>query len=405
MGNTIGYINALREICVTLWKKKVNTLLAMGGIFLGVFILLVSTGIYNAFMDGILAKSLGRDISFLVATTDGNFSMEYEDIQKVRDHFPDTECFYIDQLSQNKLVYTSDGRSTSVRVGFMMPEYYSRMMLDMKMGRFINDKDLELRRKVCVIGKNIAESLYGPDVNPCGSVVKIDNVSYIIVGVVCKPIAPIDTFGNEEEMVLIPYTTADIVYGLDGKITLMCAFMPADTVKGENSRQYKQFIEQIHRVEDKGYEVNVVDFTQTFQQWNDAFSGVAYLTLIVGIGMIIASLLNLFDVMLVSIMERKEEFGIKLCLGATPKFIVRSVVMEGLAISVVAGVVAILFAAVVTIALQHAITIELVGTPSFTITLCGIVFAIMVVGGAMSGYLCIRKIIYKEVATLISKPD
>ena len=405
MGNTIGYINALREIYTTLRKKKVNTLLAMGGIFLGVFILLVSTGIYNAFIDGILAKSLGRNRSFFVVTTDGNFSMEYDDIQKVRDHFSDSECICIEQPFQKTDVHPNNGKNTSARVCFMMPEYYAEMMLGMKQGRFINDKDLVLKRKICVIGKNVAESMYGNDFDPCGNVVEINKVSYTIVGVMYKPIAPINIFGNEEDMVFIPYTTADAAYGLEGKISQLCAFLPADTIKGENSRQLKQFIEHIHDVEDEEYEVDVVDYTKTITQWKYLFSGLGYLTLIVGIGMIIASLLNLFDVMLVSIMERKEEFGIKLCLGATPKFIVRSVVMEGLAISVVAGVVAILLAAVVMIALQHTISIELVGKPAFTITLCGIVFAIMVAGGAMSGYLCIRKIIYKEVATLVSKPD
>ena len=405
MGNTIGYINALREIYTTLRKKKVNTLLAMGGIFLGVFILLVSTGIYNAFTDGILAKSLGRERSLLVMSTDGNFSLEYDDIQKARDHFSDSECFCLEQPSNNTEVHSNNGKNTLAQICFMMPEYYAGMMLSMKQGRFINDKDLKLKRKICVMGKNVAESMYGEDFDPCGNVVEINNVSYTIVGVMHKPIAMIDIFGNEENMIFIPYTTADMVYGLDGKISLLCAFLPADTIKGENRRQLKQFIEHIHDVEDDGYEANVVDYTKTFAQWSDVFSGVGYLTLIVGIGMIIASLLNLFDVMLVSIMERKEEFGIKLCLGATPKFIVRSVMMEGLAISVVAGVVAILLAAIVMIVLQHTISIELVGKPAFTIALCGIVFAIMVAGGAMSGYLCIRKIIYKEVATLISKPD
>ncbi len=311
MGKTMGYINALREIYVTLWKKKVNTLLAMGGIFLGVFILLVSTGIYNAFMDGILAKSLGRNRSFHVVTTDGNFSLKYDDIQRVREHFSNSECLCIEQPSQNTEVHPDNGKSTSAQVCFMMPEYYAGMMLGMKQGRFINDKDLALKRKICVIGKNVAKNLYGDDPDICGNIVEIDNVFYTIVGVMYKPIAAIDVYENEENMIFIPYTTADMVYGLNGKISLLCAFLPANTSKGENSRKLKQFLEQIHRVEDDGYEANVVDYTKTFAQWNDAFSGVGYLTLIVGIGMIIASLLNLSDVMLVSIMERKEEFGTK----------------------------------------------------------------------------------------------
>lgn len=405
MSSSIGYINALREICATLYKKKTTTLLAMGGIFLGVFILLVSTGIYNAFVDGVLAKSLGRDTSFLTATTDGNFSIEYDDIQKVENHFSRTKCLCVEQYSQNITVYASDGSNISSNICFTMPEYYGRMLLKMKSGRFINDKDLELRRKVCVIGKYVAESLYGADADPCGDVVKIDNAYYTIVGVVSKPVAPINIQGNEEEMVMIPYSTADIVYGLDEKITQLCVFMPANTVLGENSGKLEHFLKQIHRVEDKKYEVNILDCTKTFKQWSDAFSGVGYLTLVVGIGMIIASLLNLFDVMLVSIMERREEFGIKLCLGATPDFIVKSVMIEGLSISVVAGMVGILLASSVIIALQDIISIELVGKPSFSIAICGMVFIIIMAGGALAGYLCIRRIIYKEVVTLISKPD
>ena len=228
MAGTMGYINTLHEIYATLCKKKVNTLLAMGGIFLGVFILLISTGIYNAFMNGILAKSLGRGNSFLVATTDGNFSLKYDDIQIVKDHFADSECFCLESPSTNSDIYSDNRKYTSAPVCFMMPEYYPNMMLRMKRGRFINEKDLKLKRKVCVIGKNVAENLYGEDPYICGSTVTINNVSYIVVGVMYKPVAAVNPFGNEEDMVFIPYTTADMVYGLDGKISHLSAFLPVD---------------------------------------------------------------------------------------------------------------------------------------------------------------------------------
>ena len=104
----------------------------------------------------------------------------------------------------------------------------------------------------------IRENLYGEDPYICGSTVTINNVSYIVVGVMYKPVAAVNPFGNEEDMVFIPYTTADMVYGLDGKISHLSAFLPVDIAKGENKHRLKQFIEQIHDVEDEGYDLYII---------------------------------------------------------------------------------------------------------------------------------------------------
>ncbi len=397
--------NALTEIAVTLHKKKLSTLLAMGGMFIGVFVLLVSTGVYKTLVSGSLGKSLDWDVSILYAETDGNFNMEYRDLQKIRERFPGTECTCVEIPSGYSIIAGPDSRSASAKVCFMEPEYYDRLMLGMVYGRFINDRDLEYRRKVCVLGRNVSENLFGEGVDPCGRRVEIGNVVYTVAGVMYKPVAPLEIYGNEEDMAFIPYTAADMAYGLDGRITQLVSFIPLSTDIGQAIGDIGRYIKQIHGVEDKGYEVTVKDGTDPVRQWTVAFIGGKYLVLIVGIGMIIAGLLNLFNIMRVSTFERREEFGIRLCIGATPDSIIRSVAMEGAIMSTLAGVAAILLALLTIVAAQNIISIELLGKPFIPVGLCLSVLALMISGGAVSGYFCVRKIVMEEVTSLLSKSE
>lgn len=405
MNRSIGYINALREIVITLRKRKINTLLSMGGIFLGVFILLVSISLYETMVSGSLGKSIDWDVTILYATTDGNFSMEYDDIQKVRRRFPDSDCGCVEIPAGYSVINGPDTRSTSAKVCYMMPEYYGYLMLGMVHGRFINRDDMESRRRICVLGKNVSDKLFGEDTDPCGNIVEIDNVCYTVAGVMYKPVTPIEIYGNEEEMVFIPYTVADVVFGLDGRITQMIAFIPAEDDAQQFIVELGQYIKRIHEVEDKEYEVTVKDGTDPIRQWIVAFLGGKYLVFIVGIGMIIAGLLNLFNIMRVSIVERREEFGIRLCIGATPDFIAKSVAMEGMFMATAAGFAGILLALLAVVAAQNLISIELLGKPFIPLLICIAVFLIMVAGGALIGYLCIKDTVKQEVTNLLSNPE
>ncbi|MCQ2149347.1 MAG: ABC transporter permease [Bacteroidales bacterium] len=405
MGRAAKGLNVLREIEVSLRRKRVNTLLAMGGIFLGVFILLVCTGIYNAFMSGTLAESLKWDVSILRVTTDGNFAMEYDDLQNVEEKFPDSECTCADIPSEPGIIYASVSRSASAPVCFVLPDYCERMMLGLLSGRFINDRDVEFRRKVCVLGKNVSDKLFGEDSDPCGNVVETGGVCYTVVGRLCKPVAPIEIFGNEEDMMFIPYPAADDAYGLGGKISQMMVFFPQDADTERKAGDVRRFIKQIHGVEDNGYEVIVKDCTDPVRQWGVAFAGVKYLILIVGAGMIVAGLLNLFNIMLVSVMERREELGLRLCSGATPSLVAGTMAVEGAVMSSAAVLAATFLALFVIVAARALIRIELVGEPYISVLLCASVLLAMMIGGAVIGYLCIRKTVYEEVSTLLSKTE
>ncbi len=398
-------INVLKDIFTTLRKRKVNTLLAMGGVFLGVLILLVCSAAYSAFMSGSFSKSLQWDVSILMVTTDGNFSMDYDDIRKIKEHFPGADCGCVEIPSGKSIIYGPAERSASAPVCFMEPQYYDRMMLGMLHGRFLNRSDLELKRKVCVLGKTVSDKLFGENADPCGCVVVMDNVNYTVVGVMYKPIAPIDSFGNEEEMVFIPYPTADVIYGLDGRITKLLAFFPLNNDRGQNVKELRSFLKHIHKADDLGYDLSVKDCTDLIMQWSVAFIGAEYLILILGIGMIIAGLLNLFNIIYVSVNERKEEFGIRLSIGATPDLLVKSVMTEGAIMSMLAGLAAIMFALLIVVTARCFFSIELVGKPYLPLSLCGSVLLIMVSGGAFSGFLCIRKIVYTEVKYLMSKSE
>src|SRR5687767_2838271 len=113
-------------------------------------------------------------------------------------------------------------------------------------GRFFTPVDEEQKKRVCVIGIQAAEDL-GLGSDPFGKVIQINNNTFTIVGVLEKKGGSLG--GNQDDIVIIPFSTAMIIYGSENMRTLVLAFQMQDTADLELAKeQVRDVLRQRHNL-------------------------------------------------------------------------------------------------------------------------------------------------------------
>ena len=210
-------------------------------------------------------------------------------------------------------------------------------------GRFINDQDIELSRKVCVIGERTQSELYEKDVNPIGTFIRIDNVYFQVVGV--HKYANGVSFDNDSD-IYIPFTTFQKLYNTGDRVGyfVIAAYDDADVVAVE--KQVKTILKNRHRVDPEDERAfGSFNLGEAFGRIMGFAQGMTFLSLVVGLATILAGVIGIGNILLISVKERTREIGVRRALGATPGEVRMLIIMESVFLTVIAGVLGIVLGA------------------------------------------------------------
>ena len=211
-------------------------------------------------------------------------------------------------------------------------EFYPEIKgLEVEYGRFLEYVDVERRQKNCVIGTYIASELYGGASSALGNEIKINGISYQIVGVLKE--TQNSTQGGADDMIYLPYTLATKL-SWNGRISSY-AFSALDketVTEAENritSYLYSVFSDSnAYRIMNQTEMLEMID--EMTGMITTVLVGIAAISLLVG-G------IGIMNIMLVSVTERTREIGIRKSLGATPWDIMSQFVVEAATTSAFGG--------------------------------------------------------------------
>jgi len=259
--------------------------------------------------------------------------LRYGDALAVRDRFPDVVAIPMIELDQQ---LKAGDREFSGEVTGTWPEYQEVRNFRVEHGRFLIQSDLMEWKRVVVLGKEVAEKLFGSG-SPLDREVKIGDQRFTVVGVM-KPKGTV--YGtNYDEMVFIPATTA--IRRFQGKDTLrrMVVHVPDREQMERVTQQLHSLLVQRHdgvddvRVRNQGDFLNAVD--RTIWTFRIVLGGVAVVALLVG-G------IGIMNIMLVTVTERTREIGLRKAIGARRRDIMLQFLVESVTISVIGGFLGIL---------------------------------------------------------------
>ncbi|MBM3751074.1 MAG: FtsX-like permease family protein [Acidimicrobiia bacterium] len=213
----------------------------------------------------------------------------------------------------------------------------------MKYGSFFSEQDVQGAAKVIALGVNVAEILFGADVDPTGQIVRVRNHVVKVVGVM-TPKGASSSGQNQDDQVFMPYTT--VLKKITGQQNLSYILVSAgdgDTI-AETAESVKAALRVAHEIPAGGeddFRVQTQDDmvamrTEQANTMTSLLAGIAAVSLMVG-G------IGIMNIMLVSVTERTREIGLRLAIGARGSDVLSQFLVEALVISVVGGGLGIAF--------------------------------------------------------------
>ncbi len=210
-------------------------------------------------------------------------------------------------------------------------------------GRFINKKDMDLKRRVVYLGTDVAEELFDEGVDPVGKMVKINSIPFTVIGVMIDKLQDSNYHGPDDNYVVIPASTFLLFYGdpfFDNLVYMV-----------EDGIDSKVVEKDLFRVLGGKYRFDpedesalwVWDTVEGEEISRKVFLGITiFMWFIGGMTLLIAGI-GVANIMYVAVRERTKEIGTKIALGAERKHIIFQFMTEALSIAFVGGIVGIGF--------------------------------------------------------------
>jgi len=239
-------------------------------------------------------------------------------------------------------------------------------------GRFFTPLDEEGKKRVVVVGREVASSLkLGRE--PLGKVIQINDNAFTVIGIFEKKGG---TFGNnQDDLVVIPFSTATVLYGNDNMRKLVLAFQMRSNADLDLTKdQVTEILRARHHLK-KG-EAN--DFRILAQEEimktisTVLMNTTMVMAAVVGIALLVGGI-GIMNIMLVSVTERTREIGIRKSIGARRRDVLLQFLIEAIALSGLGGVVGVvggfLLANVARLLLNRLVELPPVHTPIWAILL------------------------------------
>jgi putative ABC transport system permease protein len=270
-----------------------------------------------------------------------------------------------------------------------------RNHLAAKGGRFLNPMDRKLRRRVIFFGDKLAGEVFGDD-DPIGKTVLVDNVPYLVIGVMQDKLQMGTYQGPDDDHAVIPISTFRAQYGRDRLTTFV--------IQVEDPTLMKSTLLEMRKILGAKYGFDPED-ERVFSTWDTVDSSRMLRNIVVGIQLFLGIIgaLTLFvggigvaNIMYAVVKERTREIGVKMALGARASWITGPIVLEGLTYTVLGGVLGTMMATALILGLEALPTegneaLNMLGKPTLSIPIALANAAVLGMIGLLAGYFPARR--------------
>jgi putative ABC transport system permease protein len=341
----------LRISLRALIRNKLRTLLTMLGIIIGVATVITMLAIGTGARSSVEASiaSLGTNTLMIMPGSSnqggvrsgafGRTDLTPDDLAAIARECP--AVLAASPMTQNgaQIVYQNQNWQTSVNGA--NSDFVTIRNWPVAEGRFFLDDEVRSGAKVVVLGKVVADNLFGSE-DPLDKTIRVKNVPMRVIGVLTEK--GDSAFGaSQDDIVVTPYTTAmKRLFHITWLRSGMVSARSKETVE-KARREITELLRQRHRLntgEDDDFTIRTqLEFAQTADASARIFTlllgGIASVSLLVG-G------IGIMNIMLVSVTERIREIGIRMALGARSRDILMQFLVESMLLSLLGGLIGIL---------------------------------------------------------------
>jgi len=337
----------IRSAIQALRMNILRSSLTMLGIIIGITAVILISSVGQgavAFISNELTSfgtnffSINPGNNMMSAITGGDEPLTTNDIEAIKN----ANIQNIDTIAAfsytSKLISAGE-ESIRVSVYGMTPEAQELLKPDLIYGELLTENDSNNR--VVVLGSDVVENLFGPDTNPVGESVKIDDIRFVVIGVSKSGGSLFGSFFNTA--VNIPLDTLqNQITGSDDIAEIDISVKNTDLLN-ETMDEVEWVLRDHRNIADD----EEIDFLmQSFTAALDTFKTITnlltvFITGISAISLVVGGV-GVMNIMLVSVTERTKEIGLLKAIGAKRKDILSQFLIESAVMTTIGGCVGII---------------------------------------------------------------
>jgi putative ABC transport system permease protein len=242
--------------------------------------------------------------------------------------------------------YDNVKTNPNMRVIGVTEQYLKTSNYDLNRGRNFNPTELENGQSVCLLGEEVANTLFGYKNSPIDKEVRIKDTKYRVIGTL-KPKGSSSNMGGDK-VVLIPLNKCRQSYIIgDNSFTVSVMVKDIKMIEFGISEAIAKFrnVRKLRTLEENNFEIITSDAIAA-----KLFENISAVTLgatVVGFITLFGAAIGLMNIMLVSVTERTREIGVRKALGANKRTIRYQFLIEAVVICIIGGILGIFLGIVV----------------------------------------------------------
>jgi len=248
-------------------------------------------------------------------------------------------------------------------------------------GQFFNTDDAKHYAAVVVLGRTVAKTMFPNGDSPVGKYVLLKNVPFLVTGVMTeKGASPNGT--DQDDVIFVPITTGLVrLFGKNYLSSITIKVKNAADIEG-TQQSVENLLRERHKTEDFSVR-NMASFLQAAMETQDTFT--LLLGTVAAISLLVGGI-GVMNIMLVSVVERTREIGIRMATGARMRDILLQFNIEAAVVCAAGGILGILIGIAAGMILRYSGMAVI-----FSITPAVLAFACASATGLIFGYLPARK--------------